>query len=111
MLLHNIGKVVWGVAGWSMPSLGLIPYFVAAGTVVLSIATSLAYFKGAEGKAAAIATEKAACEIRVKEGEAASAQVMSDLLSSIRTGDAAEPKTPAEEIAACKKSKLCRSKP
>lgn len=107
-MLGNIGKIVWGASGWAMPSLGLVPYFVAAATVVLGLATGAAYFKGSEGKAAAIATERSACEIRIAEGAQASAEKLAAVLATIQAGEADEPKTPAEEKAACKKSKLCR---
>lgn len=110
-MLQTIGKLVWGSAGWAMPALGLTPYLLAAATVAFGLATGFAYFKGAEGKAAAIATEQAACEIRMSEISAKSARSMSELLSSIRAGEdaATEPKTSAEEKELCRKSKLCRS--
>jgi len=109
-MLSSIGKTIWGMAGWSMPSLGLIPYFVAAGTVVLSITATVAYHKGAEGRAAAVATEKAGCEVRIAESARASAESLSHVLGTIKAGEeaAVEPKNAAEEAAACKKSKLCR---
>ncbi len=109
-MLSTIGKLVWGGAGWAMPSLGLAPYFLAAATVVLGLATGFAYFKGAEGKAAAVATANASCEVRIAEGARASAESLAHVLATIKSGEdnASEPKNSDEEKELCRKSKLCR---
>ncbi len=109
-MLSTIGKLAWGSAGWAMPSLGLIPYFVAAATVVVSLTSGYAYFRGAEGKSAAVAQANASCEVRIAEGARASAERLAHVMATIKAGDEAEtePKSSAEEKDLCRKSRLCR---
>lgn len=108
MLLHNIGKIVWGLAGWAMPSLGLTPYLAAAATVALGLATSFAYFKGAEGKSAAVATAVASCEVRIAEMQAVSAERLTSVLTEIRQHEDEDVGKTARDL--CKGSPFCRER-
>lgn len=58
---------------------------------------------------AARADERAAGEVRIAEDRAASAESLSHLLGTIKTGEetAVEPVSKADELALCKKSRQC----
>lgn len=106
-------RLLAGAIGVAVP--GLAP------TAIVALAGFLAALVGIGGPAGAVwlhmhgkvnaarLTEKAACEVSIAEGAAASAESLSHLLGTIKAAEDAErPLTPAAEKAACAKSRLCR---
>lgn len=109
-MVSFIGKWLFSALGWAMPGLSASSFYLVAGTLVLSLTASVAYIKGSDGKGAAVATERAACEVRTAEDAKANAESLAHLLDRINKADAeaAEPVSKADELAQCRKSKLCR---
>ena len=103
-----VGKLVWSALGWALPGLSASWLYLLASGVGVALVASVAFLQGAEGKAAALATEKAACELRISSTATEAAATMADLLEQIAKEAPNEPTTPAEEAAQCKRSKLCR---
>jgi hypothetical protein len=104
-MVSFIGWAVNRALGWAMPGLSASALYILAGLLVVGIPSAYAWHLGTEGKAAAVASEKAACEVRMAEGAAASAQALSDILATIQAGDEDETQSAAE---ACKRDRFCK---
>jgi hypothetical protein len=112
--LSWLGGLSWPVLGSLLP--GLSPKLMmalAAMLVALVVVGGPAgavwlHMHGKQREAVNVANMH--CELRIAESARVSAAKLTQLLDTIKTGeDAAEdPKSKAEELAACKKSKLCR---
>lgn len=90
-----VGNIVLRLFDWAMPGLSGFWLYGLAGLMAIGLVASLAYSQGTEGKAAAIATERAACEVSKSETARQAAVTMADLLDRIakaedETGTAAE---------------------
>ncbi len=105
-MVSFIGWAVNKALGWAMPCLSASALYILAGLLAVGLPSAYAWHKGSEGKAAAIASEKAACEVRIAEGASASAQALSNLLATIQAGDEEETVTAAE---ACKRDRFCKT--
>lgn len=78
-----IGRLVNAAVGWALPGLSASVLYIVAGLIAIGVPTAYAWHKGAEGKAAAVATEKAQCEIKLARIETAAERTISDILSSV----------------------------
>ncbi len=109
-----IGWIAWPAIKWTMPSIGpkatLALIGVALAVVLIGAPAGAVWLHMHGVKREAVNVANAGCELRLSKNTAASAEAMADLLVSIKAAEdaAVEPKTKAEEIAACRKSKLCR---
>ena len=108
-MLKGTGWLFSGVLGF-FPGLPTIAVYGLAALAVVGLPAGWAYYQGREGCSASLATEKAACELRISEQKESAARKLADLLETIDEGEATakEPKTDAEAEALCKRSKLCR---
>ncbi len=82
-----IGKLVWNALGWAMPGLSASWLYLLAGSLGISLIASVAFFKGAEGKSAAVAAERSACVVSKAQDAQASAEAMAQLLATINAQD------------------------
>lgn len=82
-MLALIGKFVSTAIGWALPGLSASTLYIVAGLLAVGVPTAWAYHKGSEGKSAAVATEKAQCEIRLARMETAAERTIADILSSV----------------------------
>jgi hypothetical protein len=105
-MLALIGKLTNAAIGWAVPGLSASALYIVAGLLFVGVQSAYAWHKGTEGKAAAIATERAACEVRIASSVAASSQALSELLATIQAEDEDETGTAAE---ACKRDRFCKS--
>jgi hypothetical protein len=108
-MLSLLGKLTSGTIGWVLP--GFSP-FIAYGIAALSIAGLIggtAYIKGAEGRSAAVAAERASCEIRIANMKTASETALSDLVAEINQDSPPQPVTSDEVTKLCSsQAALCR---
>jgi hypothetical protein len=113
-LLSWAGRLVWPVLGSLLPGMSPTLMMALAGTLFALVvvggpagATWL-YMHGKQREAINLAG--AACELRISESARASAARLTHVLDTIKTSEetAVEPRSKAEEVAACRKSKLCR---
>jgi xanthosine utilization system XapX-like protein len=101
-MLQLIGWLFSGVFKF-FPGVPTIAVYGLTGLLAVGIPTAWAYHKGSEGKSAAVATEKAQCEIRLARMETAAERTIADILSS------AEPETSENVVQYCKRNPgLCR---
>lgn len=78
-----IGKLANAAIGWALPGLSASALYIVAGLLAVGIPSAYAWHKGSEGKAAAVAAEKAQCEIKLARIETAAERTISDILSSV----------------------------
>ncbi len=81
-----VGFIGWAfnkALGWAMPGLSASVLYLLAGLLSIGIPSAYAWHKGSEGKAAAIATERAACAIDKARDEAATSRALSSLMDEI----------------------------
>jgi hypothetical protein len=102
-MLGLIGKLTNAALGWAVPGLSASALYIVAGVLAIGIPSAFAWHKGAEGKAAAIVAERAACEISKAEGIAASSKALAEILATIEDDDGNQ--TAAE---ACKRDRFCK---
>lgn len=100
-----IGWLTNKAIGWALPGLSANALYIVAALLAIGLPSAYAWHKGAEGKAAAIASERAACEVSKAAGIAASAQAMAELLATIQAGEEEEAGDAAE---ACKRDRFCK---
>lgn len=101
-----LGKIANAAIGWALPGLSANALYLVAGLLLVAVPSAYAWHKGAEGKAAAIATERAACEVSKAEDARVSAETMTHLLDRIAKAEEDETGTPAD---LCKRDPFCKS--
>jgi hypothetical protein len=113
-VLSWLGRLSWPVLGSLLPGMSPALMMALAGSLVALVAVAgpaAAVWLHMHGKQReAVALADARCEIRIAESARVSAAKLTQLLDTIKTGEdaAEEPKSRAEELAACRKSRLCR---
>jgi hypothetical protein len=100
-----IGWATNKALGWALPGLSASALYIIAGLLFVGLPSAYAWHKGTEGKAAAIATERAACEIANAETARQAAVTMSDLLDRIAKAEDDETGTAVE---LCRRDPFCR---
>jgi hypothetical protein len=113
-VLAFIGRWAWPAIGALIP--GISPKLIMPLAAILAVLVAvggpagLVWLHMHGAKAEAVRGANSACELRIADGARISAESLSHLLDTIKRGEeaAVEPKTKAEEVAACKRSKLCR---
>lgn len=112
--LSWLGRLSWPVLGSLLPGMSPRLMMVLAGAlaalVVIGGPAGAVWLHMHGKQREAVNLADARCEYRISESARASETRLAELLGTIKASEdtAAEPKTKAEEIAACKKSKLCR---
>jgi hypothetical protein len=101
-----LGKFVNAAIGWALPGLSANALYLLAGVLIVGVPSAYAWHKGAEGKAAAVATERAVCEIAKSETARQAAVTMADLLDRIAKSEEEETGTPDD---LCKRDPFCKS--
>jgi hypothetical protein len=108
------GRLAWPLLGSLLP--GMSPKLMM---VLASMLAALVVVGGPAGavwlhmhgkQREAVNLSNMQCELRIAESARASAARLTQVLDTIKTGEetAEEPNSKAEEVAACRKSKLCR---
>jgi hypothetical protein len=105
-MLALIGKITNAAIGWALPGLSANALYIVAGLLFVGLPSAYAWHKGVEGKAAAIATERAACEVSKAEDAQVSAETLAHLLDRIAKAEDDETGTAAE---ICKRDPFCKS--
>jgi hypothetical protein len=105
-MLALIGKITNAAIGWALPGLSANALYIVAGLLFVGLPSAYAWHKGTEGKAAAVATERAACELSKSETARQAAVTMADLLDRIAKAEEDETGTAAE---ICKRDRFCKS--
>jgi hypothetical protein len=105
-MVSFIGWAVNKALGWAMPGLSASALYIIAGLLFVGLPSAYAWHKGTEGKAAAIATERAACELSKSETARQAALTMAHLLDRIAKAEEDETGTAAE---ICKRDRFCKS--
>jgi len=102
----TIGSIAWKALGWAMPGLSPALFYGVAALLVIGLpAGGVWMHMRGEVKAATVA-ERAACDTRIAENEAASSRALSDLLAKIAADEPDETDKTAAQL--CKGSKFCR---
>lgn len=93
-----------------VPGLPKSVFMAVAVLACLGLLAGYAYHKGSEGRGAAVAAEKAACEVKIANIERASELTISDILKTVQEGETSDPgpTTKAELDSLCAKSPMCR---
>lgn len=112
LIATALGKyLAWPVIGALVPGINPKVMMVLAGilaaVIVVGGPAGAVWIHMHGAKREAVTTANAACELRIAQSTAASAQALADILASVKEDEPA-PKTKAEASAACKRSKLCR---
>lgn len=104
-----VGFIGWATGkalGWALPGLSANALYIVAALLAVGIPSAYAWHKGSEGRAAAVATERAACSIANAEAARQAAVTMADLLDRIAKDEEEDAgKTPAER---CKADPFCK---
>jgi hypothetical protein len=104
-MVSFIGWAANKALGWALPGLSANALYIIAGLLFVGLPSAYAWHKGTEGKAAAIATERAACEFSKSETARQAAVTMADLLDRIAKAEEDETGTPAE---LCRRDPFCK---
>ena len=107
-MLALIGRLTNAAIGWALPGLSANALYLLAGFLFVSIPSAYAWHKGTEGKAAAIATERASCELTKAEDARNAALTMADLLDRIAKAEDDDEGKTAKQL--CAGSPFCRDR-
>jgi hypothetical protein len=103
-----VGQIAWKALGWAMPGLSAAWLYLLAGGLGVALVASVAFLQGREGKAAAIASERAACELSKAEDAQVSAETLAHLLDRIAKLEDDDEGKSAKEL--CASSPFCRNR-
>ncbi|HLU04704.1 MAG TPA: hypothetical protein VKZ94_18200 [Advenella sp.] len=81
-MLQLIGWLFSGVFKF-MPGVPTIAVYGVALLFAIGLPSGWAYYRGSEGKAAAVEREKAQCEVKIARMETAAERTIADILSSV----------------------------
>lgn len=107
-MLSIIGKFTNAAIGWALPGLSANALYIVAGLLSVGIPSAYAWHKGTEGKAAAVATADARCEVRIAEMRAVSATTLASILTEIKEHEDDDAGKTAKDL--CKGSPFCRER-
>lgn len=103
--MYILGKIANAAIGWALPGFSANALYLVAGLLFVAVPSAYAWHRGAEGKAAAVATERAACEVSKAEDARVSAETLAHLLDRIAKAEEDETGTPAD---LCKRDPFCK---
>jgi|SRR5687767_15378858 len=107
-MIAIVGKFVNAAIGWALPGLSANALYILAGVLIVGAPSAYAWHRGAEGKAAAVATERAACEVAKSETARQAAVTMADLLDRIAKSEEDDEGKTAKQL--CAGSPFCRDR-